>query len=461
MRKIFGFVDCGMRILLITVLFTSSLMAVAQDTTRLSLLFLGDIMQHDSQITDAYDRSLKKYNYDPCFKFIKPYTQAADLAIGNLELTLAGPPYKGYPQFSAPDELLLALKKMGMDVLVTANNHCVDTGKKGLERTIKMLDSLDIPHTGTFADEVSKLNEHPLLIEKNGFTLALLNYTYGTNGLPVTKPNIVNLIDTAAMSKDLKKAKTLKPDVIIVFTHWGSEYQSLPSKWQKDVAAHCFKHGAQLVIGAHPHVLQPMEWRKDKNQLVAYSLGNFISGQRKRYTDGGALVTIGLEKILYGEDSAVTMIDTANYLLEWVYRTADAEKNYYVLPVGVFEHDTTGFIKDAASREAFRIFADDSRALYKKHNINITESTNVPADTLMNYKVLFLTANAGQSNSVVKMPQLPYGVETEKDDAGNLFFFSGNFKELQEAENYRTKLVNQFGYKDARIVTFVNDTSVE
>jgi poly-gamma-glutamate capsule biosynthesis protein CapA/YwtB (metallophosphatase superfamily) len=202
----------------------------AQDTTKVSLLFLGDIMQHDSQITDAWDPVSKKYNYDPCFRYVKPYIQAADLAIGNLELTLAGPPYKGYPQFSAPDELLFTLKDAGIDVLVTANNHCVDTGKKGLERTILMLDSLHIPHTGTFVDQVARLNENPLLVEKNGFTLAILNYTYGTNGLPVTSPNIVNLIDTAVMRLDIQKAKSLRPDAIIVFTHWGTEYQSLPSK---------------------------------------------------------------------------------------------------------------------------------------------------------------------------------------------------------------------------------------
>src|SRR5688572_4492124 len=216
---------------LLTVLFAGTIAfnLHAQDTTRLSLLFLGDIMQHDSQISDAYDPLTKKYNYRPCFQFIKPYTQNVDLAIGNFELTLAGPPYKGYPQFSAPDELLVALKDMGMDVLVTANNHCVDRGKVGLERTIEMLDSLNIEHTGTFVDEVARLNEHPLLVRKNGFDLAILNYTYGTNGLPVTAPNIVNMIDTTIMRADLEKAKTLKPDIVIVFTHWGSEYQSLPS----------------------------------------------------------------------------------------------------------------------------------------------------------------------------------------------------------------------------------------
>src|SRR5688572_4140801 len=124
--------------------------ALAQDTTRLSLLFLGDIMQHDSQIADAYNKNTGIYDYTPCFEYIKPYIEAVDLAIGNLEVTLAGKPYKGYPQFSAPDELLVAMKNIGVDVLVTANNHCVDRGRAGLERTIAMLDSFGIQHTGTF-----------------------------------------------------------------------------------------------------------------------------------------------------------------------------------------------------------------------------------------------------------------------------------------------------------------------
>jgi poly-gamma-glutamate capsule biosynthesis protein CapA/YwtB (metallophosphatase superfamily) len=446
MKKIVGSI-----LLLIT--FTE---AVAQDTTRLSLLFFGDIMQHDSQITDAWDRAAKTYNYDPCFQFVKPYFQSADLAIGNLELTLAGPPYKGYPQFSAPDQLLQTLKNIGTDVLVTANNHCVDTGKKGLERTIQMLDSLNIPHTGTFVDEVTKLNEHPLLVQKNGFDLALLNYTYGTNGLPVTAPNIVNLIDTAAIGKDLRKAKSMKPDAIIVFLHWGAEYQSLPSKWQKDVGEYCFKKGAQLVIGAHPHVLQPMEWRKNKNQLIAYSLGNFVSGQRKRYTDGGGMIRVELEKVVFNDSTSLTGIDTAAYILEWVYRTADAEKNYYILPVPTFE-DSTSFIKDAASREAFKTFVSDSRSLYRKHNVSVEEIHSAPADSITTYRVWFVTIVDPETNWKL-FPPVPYGYETEPIENGKkLMCFSGSFFRRQDAEKYKEKLAKDLGYKDAVVVEFVND----
>lgn len=348
----------------------------AQDTTRISLLFIGDVMQHDSQINAAYNASNKNYDYSSCFQFVKPYLASADLTIGNLEVTLAGSPYKGYPQFSAPDELAVTLKDVGMDILVTANNHCLDRGRKGLERTVMMLDSLDIVHTGTFRDTVERMNDYPLLVEKNGFKLSLLNYTYGTNGIPVTRPNVVNRIDTAVIRQDIMKAKTQSPDAIIVFLHWGQEYQSLPNKWQRDVATVCFNAGAKLVIGAHPHVLQPMEWRKASDQLIAYSLGNFVSGQRDRYKNGGAMLKVDLVKT--GNDSlSNTRIDSAAYMLEWVYRSADSKKQYYILPVPEFEQDTTGFIKDETSKAAFKVFADDSRKLFKKHNVSLEEDKTI------------------------------------------------------------------------------------
>ena len=327
-------------------------------------------MQHDSQIEAAYYPAKGKYDYTDCFKLLKPYFESADLTIGNLELTLAGPPFKGYPQFSAPDELAVALKDVGVDVLVTANNHSVDRRKRGLERTIRVLDSLGILHTGTFRDSSERANTYPLLIEKNGFKLALLNYTYGTNGIPVTLPTIVNLIDTVQIKMDLQRAKEKKIDAIIVFMHWGDEYQTQPNKIQKQLALLCFKNGASLVIGAHPHVLQPMEWNKEENQLVAYSLGNFVSGQRPRNRDGGAMLRVELEKI--STDSlSVTSIDTAQYMLQWVYKTPAAK--FYILPIPDIEKNPMRLIKDETSLEAFKLFLDDSRKLLTRYNKGVTE----------------------------------------------------------------------------------------
>ncbi|HEX8060291.1 MAG TPA: CapA family protein, partial [Cyclobacteriaceae bacterium] len=172
---------------MIAVLLFFSVTASAQDTTKLSLLFIGDIMQHDTQISAAFDPVTKKYNYNECFQNVKSVFESADMTIGNLELTLGGPPYKGYPAFSAPDDLIGALTWSGVDVLVTANNHCLDRGRKGLERTVAVLDTFGIPHTGTFVDSAHRAKTYPLLLGKNGFKISLLNYTYGTNGLAVTK----------------------------------------------------------------------------------------------------------------------------------------------------------------------------------------------------------------------------------------------------------------------------------
>lgn len=366
------------RFKLIVVLFCLSKVISAQDTTRLSLFFAGDIMQHDSNIAAAYNPVTKKYDYSACFEYVAPIIRSADLAIGNLELTLAGAPYKGYPQFSAPDALATELKKSGFDVLVTANNHSLDRRRKGLERTLKVLDSLQIIHTGTFNDSSARAQTYPLIIEKNGFKLSLLNYTYGTNGIPVTKPNIVNLIDTIQIKRDLEKARAQLTDAIIVFMHWGAEYQSLPNAEQKRLTKLCFREGAKLVIGAHPHVLQPIEWNKERDQLVVYSLGNFVSGQRPRYRDGGAMVWVDLQKIV--KDSvAVTTIHNSEYELAWVQKSAE----FVLRPLRYFENDTV-FVKDKIARDAMTLFVKDSRTLLTKHNVNVPERKHtVNSDTVI------------------------------------------------------------------------------
>lgn len=356
---------------IVLLFFSSSL--YAQDSTRLSLLFIGDIMQHDTQIAAAYDETTGKHNYDPCFQNVKSVFESADLTIGNLELTLGGTPYKGYPNFSAPDEIVHTLINSGVDVLVTANNHCLDRGKKGLQRTISVLDTLRIPHTGTFVDSTHRANTYPLLMEKNGIKFSLLNYTYGTNGIVVTKPNIVNYIDTTQIAADIIKAKDQQPDLIIAFFHWGDEYQRLPNKSQKAIAEFCFKKGVKLVIGSHPHVLQPIEWRKENDQLVVYSLGNFVSGQSSRYKNGGAMVYIELQKKF-----GTTLIDKAEYELQYVYR--DPLKRYHIVPVNQFEADTT-LIGEKAARASMRQFISDSRELFIKNNLNVEERP-IKADSL-------------------------------------------------------------------------------
>ncbi|HMP99644.1 MAG TPA: CapA family protein [Cyclobacteriaceae bacterium] len=457
-----------LNIVLINVLIVIQLQA--QDSLRMKLLFFGDIMQHDSQIQGAYDAKRGVYDYTSCFEPLRELFSTADLVIGNLELTLAGPPYKGYPQFSAPDALAVALKDVGVDVLVTANNHSLDRRKQGLERTIDVLDSLGFYYTGTFKNAEERAQKYPLIIEQNGFRLALLNYTYGTNGIPVTKPNVVNLIDTAQIARDLHKARTQTPDAIIVFMHWGNEYERAASKAQKDLAGFCFDKGATMVIGAHPHVLQPAAFHPDKNQLVAYSLGNFVSGQRVRYRDGGMLLEVDLLKV--NDSIRKTSIADAGYHLVWVHREAAGNRAYKMIPVQCTEQ-YDDVLTDKSVHEQLKVFADDSRAWLGKYNVNIPE-LNWPApvtkvllesiveqDTLTNqqYAVQFFT-----SSQKLVLDLLPEHLRplmfTKLTTEGLTKYFIGKFSSKAEAEQYKQELIRLTDFKDAFVLEwkpFVED----
>lgn len=290
----------------------TTVFALSSDT--LSIFFAGDLMQHDAQIKAAR-RSDGSYDYSRCFTHVKPFIRSADIAVGNLEVTLGGPPYRGYPAFSAPDEFLFALRDAGFDVLMTANNHCLDRGASGLERTIDMLDSLKIKHAGTYIDDEDRIHNYPLLVEKRGFRVVFLNATYGTNGLSPEKPNIVNYIDRAQLRNDVMKARLMKPDIIIAFMHWGYEYRTAPSQGEIELAEWLIGMGVDHVIGSHPHVIQPLAMIGDsvapQKHLVAFSLGNYVSNMSARHTDGGLSVKLcfkkidGITRLMYFEKSLV------------------------------------------------------------------------------------------------------------------------------------------------------------
>ena len=287
------------------------------DTIR--LLFAGDVMGHGMQITGAWsDGGDSCYNYHPVFQWVKDYVSAADVAVANLEVTLAGAPYTGYPRFSSHQSLAYALQDAGFDVLLTANNHVLDRGKKGMERTLDVLDSIGILHTGTFRNPAERDTCYPLIIEKNNFRIALLNDTYSTNDIPVEKPNVVNFIDTLRMATDLAKARELKPDYTITCIHWGEEYKNSENATQHQLAAFLARNGCNLIVGAHPHVIQPfvkIPVADADSAFVVYSLGNFISNQRDRYRDGGVTLEITLTKT----DTTVS-VQSFGYEPFWVYR---------------------------------------------------------------------------------------------------------------------------------------------
>ena len=324
--------------------------------SKLKLVFTGDIMGHDTQIASALATGDPGYDYKPCFQYLRPYLQEADLVIGNLEVTFAGPPYKGYPAFSSPDELADALKWAGFDILVNANNHALDRGQNGLERTIEQLDQRDLIQTGTFDHPSMRKSHYPLVVEKDGIRIAFLNYTYGTNGLKENPPVIVNRIDKTQIQGDLEKAATAEPDFILVCVHWGSEYQLNENSQQRDLANFMFRHGADAVIGSHPHVVQPIRGEGAGN-LVAYSMGNLISNQRNRYRNGGILFELELAK---GPDGP--QITRHAYLPVWVWKPqTKTGTGFTLVPANMEASSVSQLGMSLEDRDLMLQFLDDTR----------------------------------------------------------------------------------------------------
>jgi poly-gamma-glutamate synthesis protein (capsule biosynthesis protein) len=313
------------------------------------------------QVKAAYNPQSKRHEYEHWFQFLKDTIASADFAIANLETPLGGEPYSGYPMFSAPDAFAEDLKKVGFDILVTANNHTVDKGRKGLERTLSILDSLNILHTGSFRNQQEHDSTTPLMIEAKGVKIALLSYTYGTNGIPVPKPNVVNLIDHVQMEKDIVNARSLGAQIIIPIIHWGVEYQTYEHPSQVKTAEFLAVKGVDAIIGMHPHVVQPIKYVKSNRDSipVAYSLGNAVANMRDRYKDGGLFVqlTITIE-------NDTPRITSFNDIPFWVWKGSSKEvkgiHGYYVIPESKISILPVGEAKKA------KVFFDDTRKILKK-----------------------------------------------------------------------------------------------
>ena len=335
-----------------------------QEDTSISLFFVGDMMGHQSMIDAAKVNAEDRYDYTSWFQFLSPYLILQDYAVANLEVTLGGSPYSGYPQFSSPDSYAEAIQTAGFDFLITANNHSQDKGQKGLERTIDVLDQLKIDHTGTFKTQNDRDMNYPFIKIIKGKKIAFLNYTYGTNGLEVKLPNIVNKIDTLQISKDLIKAKELSADFIIVTLHWGAEYERNYNSTQKTLAQWLCDKGTDAIIGMHPHVIQAMEImhpsnNKLKNIPVAYSLGNCISSQRDQYKDGG--IGVGLTLSIVGNK---LIFSDWSFLPFWV-QVGNKPRGFYLIPLSDWEKNPSKYNLSGVEKEKIKQFGLDSRSLLK------------------------------------------------------------------------------------------------
>ena len=294
-----------------------------------TLLFAGDIMGHSPQYQVAYDPETGEYDYSDCFRYVEPYVQEADFACGNLEVTLGGPPYAGYPCFSSPDALLFEVQNIGFDLLFTANNHVLDRGKPGVERTIMMLDSVGMPHAGSYVDTLSRDTSYPIIMDVKGLKVGFINATYGTNGIREKAPNVVNRLDTVQMARDLERLAEMGADLKVAVLHWGNEYELWGNKRQRQYAQSLVNHGADLIIGGHPHVVQNADTlftSAGKPVVLYYSMGNFISNQQRLETKGGIMVKATVNRF-------TGRVLATEYIPYYVFiGTIHGKYQYYVIP---------------------------------------------------------------------------------------------------------------------------------
>ena len=340
-----------------------------------TLAVCGDIMSHSPQTNDAYDATTDTYSYLPCFQYVQPWIESADYAVANFETTLNGPPYSGYPQFCAPDALAYDIQAIGFDLVTTANNHSMDKGFNGVVRTLDTLDQAGLAHVGSYrTQEEFQENNGVVVADVGGISVAFLGYTYGTNGIPIAQENNFCLnrfnvdyngdcttLDQEKLKSELAYAESLETDLIAVMIHWGIEYQTTQNEYQTQVADFLIANGADLILGSHSHVPQPMETRtvtlddgSTRSAFVAYSLGNFVSNQSPatvnvNYTDTTAVLNLELTKDFSTGQTTVTGISYVPLLV--LNRGTGVQDQYLILDVhaamGLHDSGDTSLVTDA------------------------------------------------------------------------------------------------------------------
>ena len=286
---------------------------------------IGDIMCHNTQYWDAYQKDTDTYDFSYVFENVKDYISAGDISIANIETSFAGKErgYSNYPTFNSPDELVRDVKATGLDIITTAGNHCLDMGYSGLSRTIDVLKDNGFDQLGTYKSQEER--DTIFIKDVKGVKIAFIDYTYGTNGIPVPfgKEYCVNLINKDLIKKDIESAKKQNVDMIVACMHWGDEYKTKANQEQEDLANFLFKNGVNVIIGNHPHVLEQMEKRTvtlddgtTQDGFVIFACGNFICDQNAENTRNSIILNIDITR---HSDGKIT-IDKANYIPIYMYK---------------------------------------------------------------------------------------------------------------------------------------------
>lgn len=306
-----------------------------------TIVGIGDILIHGIVYKDV--KVGDSYNFKPLLSDVKPYIENADISFANQETMIGGKEIglSTYPTFNSPTEVGDALKDAGIDIVSMANNHTLDRGEKAIKNAIQHWNNIGMVYTGSYLNEEDQQTIRTIKV--NGITFSFLAYTYGTNGIPIPegKDFLVNLINIEAMKNDIVRAKAIS-DAVVVSVHFGNEYQRLPNDNQKHLVRELANAGANIILGHHPHVLQPAEWvERDDGQktFVIYSLGNFLSGQKGIYKEIGGILKLDVEKTINGS-GVVINIKNPSFLPTIVRKTAVSK--YTVVPLkNVYNKDSS------------------------------------------------------------------------------------------------------------------------
>lgn len=359
----------------------------------------GDILIHHTIINHAKTSS-GSYNFDDIFTLVKPYFNSYDYMIANLEVTLAGADrgYSGYPQFNSPDELVSSMKDSGIDMALTANNHSYDTGLSGMRRTLQILKSNNMDFIGTRSTNTDGIYK---ICDINGINVGMACYTYETtsstagrkslNGLLLNEEatplvNSFNYNNLSAFYSEaensIKAMKTSGADAIVFFLHWGNEYQLSPNDYQKTIAQKLCDLGVDVIIGGHPHVIQPFDTLTSENgheTICLYSIGNAVSDQRREYmkpfdsghTEDGVIFTFSFEKWNDGK----TKISDVNIIPTWVNsKRVNGKKVYEITPIEASKNELTSSEKASFNR-TMKLVGDPLNSYRTSHGLQAVQTS--------------------------------------------------------------------------------------
>jgi poly-gamma-glutamate synthesis protein (capsule biosynthesis protein) len=323
----------------------------------LHLMIGGNIYQSEYQIQHAFVPSQKKYDFSAELRYINPVLNLGDVVIANLKTGFTG---DNTNPFSAPDELALSLKYSGINNAMMANLNTAYLDKKGMMRTKKALEIFDIRSTGAFPDNIMRNGNYPLIINRKGFKIALLNYTSIAQRPGISRDYIINQIDHTQIERDMKVARSMEPDFIIVYLDWGGNYQEYPAYSQEALGKFILEQGANIVVGTFPNTVQRIDIMdyyyegKQKQGLVCYSLGNLMSSSTEERTKAGVIMDIDLKKNNF---TGETHMGDYGFIPLWsYYDTVSEKKRVYVLPAAAVEQ---GLLFNNLPKDEKRIMSND------------------------------------------------------------------------------------------------------